>query len=134
MAWADLVARVRQLTAGEGVPVVFDGVGQATFEMSLRCLRPRGLLVTYGTASGPVPKFDLFRLNLMGGLSVTSPAFAWYLRSRPELLRRAGDLIDVVLRGVVKVHVNQTFHLSNAVEAHRALEARRPTGSSVLLP
>jgi NADPH2:quinone reductase len=130
----DVADRVRQLTAGEGVPVVFDGVGKDTFETSLKCLRPRGMMVSYGTASGPVPPFDLFALNRMGSLSITSAAFAWFMRSRPELLSRASDLMDVVLRGAVKIQVNQTFKLSDAAEAHRALESRRTQGASVLIP
>lgn len=130
----DVVARVRQLTAGEGVPVVFDAVGRATFDISLRCLRPRGTLVSFGTASGPVPPFDLFTLNKMGSLTITSAAFAWFFRSRPELLSRAHDLFDVVLKGAVKISVNQTFPLAQAAEAHRALEERRTQGASVLIP
>ncbi|TWG90160.1 NADPH2:quinone reductase [Mesorhizobium sp. J18] len=130
----DVVARVRQLTAGEGVPVVFDAVGRDTFDISLSCLRPRGTMVSFGTASGPVPPFDLFRLNRMGSLTITSAAFAWFVRSRPELLSRAADLIDVVLRGAVKIQVNQTFRLADAAEAHRALESRQTQGASVLIP
>ncbi len=130
----DVAARVRQLTAGEGVPVVFDGVGAATFQSSLASLRPRGLLVSYGTASGKVPPFDLFDLNRMGSLSVTSAAFAWFMRSRAELLMRAADLLDVVLRGAVKIQVNQTFRLADAADAHRALESRGTQGASVLIP
>jgi NADPH2:quinone reductase len=130
----DVADRVRQLTAGEGVPVVFDGVGKDTFDISLKCLRPRGLMVCYGTASGPVPPFDLFTLNRMGSLSITNAAFAWFMRSRPELLSRASDLMDVVLRGAVKIQVNQTFKLADAAEAHRALESRRTQGASVLIP
>ncbi|MEX0406842.1 quinone oxidoreductase [Aquibium sp. LZ166] len=126
--------RVRQLTAGEGVPVVFDGVGRDTFEASLNSLRPRGTLVSFGTASGPVPPFDLFTLNRLGSLSITSAAFAWFVRSRAELLSRASDLMDVVLRGAIKVQVNQTFALADAAEAHRALESRNTQGASVLIP
>jgi NADPH2:quinone reductase len=126
--------RVRQLTAGEGVPVVFDGVGKDTFDVSLNCLRPKGLMVCYGTASGPVPPFDLFMLNRMGSLSITNAAFAWFMRSRPELLSRARDLMDAVLRGAVKIQVNQTFKLADAADAHRALESRRTQGASVLIP
>lgn len=130
----DVAGRVRQLTAGEGVPVVYDAVGKDTFETSLACLRPRGLMVHFGTASGPIPPFDLFVLNKMGSLSITSAAFAWFVRSRPELLSRAHDLIDVVLRGVVKVQVNQKFRLADAADAHRALESRQTQGASVLIP
>jgi NADPH2:quinone reductase len=130
----DVAARVRQLTAGEGVPVVFDAVGRDTFEISLACLRPRGTMVHFGTASGPVPPFDLFTLNKMGSLSITSAAFAWFVRSRPELISRAHDLIDVVLRGTVKIQVNQRFRLADAADAHRALESRSTQGASVLIP
>ncbi|MDP2087332.1 MAG: quinone oxidoreductase [Gemmobacter sp.] len=130
----DVAARVRRLTAGEGVPVVFDGVGRDTFDASLHCLRPRGTMVCYGTASGPVPPFDLFTLNRMGSLSITSAAFAWFVRSRPELLSRASDLMDVVLRGAVRIQVNQTFALSDSANAHRALESRKTQGASVLIP
>jgi NADPH2:quinone reductase len=130
----DLVRRVRSLTAGEGVPVVFDSVGRDTFDLSLECLRPRGTLVAFGTASGPVPPFELFRLNKMGSLTVTSAAFAWFFRSRPELLARAADLFDVVLRGIVNVQVNQTFKLADVASAHQALESRKTLGASVLIP
>ena len=130
----DVAARVRQLTAGEGVPVVFDAVGRDTFETSLECLRPRGTLVSFGTASGKIPPFDLFQLNTMGSLSITSAAFAWFFRSRPELLARAADLFDVVLRGAVKVEIHQRFRLADAMAAHRALESRSTVGSSVLIP
>jgi NADPH2:quinone reductase len=130
----NIADRVRQLTAGEGVPAVFDGVGKDTFETSLACLRPRGLMVHFGTASGRVPPVDLFTLNKMGSLSITSAAFAWFFRSRAELLSRANDLFDVVLRGAVKVQVNQKFRLADAADAHRALESRQTSGASVLIP
>lgn len=131
---ADIAARVRSLTGGEGVPVVFDSVGKDTFDLSLDCLRPRGLMVSFGTASGRVPPFDVFALNSKGSLSVTSAAFAWFVRSREELLSRAADVIDVVLRGAVKIHVNQSFALADAAQAHQALETRKTLGSSVLIP
>jgi NADPH2:quinone reductase len=130
----DIPARVRTLTAGEGVPVVFDAVGAATFDASLASLRVRGTLVSFGTASGKVPPFDLFKLNLGGSLSITSAAFAFFVRSRPELLERARDLIDVVLRQAVRVQVNQEFRLADAAEAQRQLEARQTLGASVLVP
>ncbi len=127
--------RVRALTAGEeGVPVVFDGVGKATFQDSLASLRVRGTMVAFGTASGKVPPFDLFMLNQMGSLTITSAAFAFFVRSRHELLERSRDLFDVVLRGAVDVPINQEFQLSNAAEAHRALEGRKTHGASVLIP
>ena len=130
----DVADRVRQLTAGDGVPVVFDAVGRDTFQISLACLRPRGTLVSFGSASGPIPPFDLFLLNRLGSLSITSAAFAWFVRSRAELLSRASDLMDVVLRGAVKIQVNQTFRLADAADAHRALESRQTLGASVLIP
>ncbi|MGZ0244516.1 MAG: quinone oxidoreductase family protein [Alphaproteobacteria bacterium] len=127
-------ARVRALTAGEGVPVVFDSVGQDTFEASLHSLRPRGTLVSFGTASGPIPPLDIFRLNEMGSLYVTSAAFHWHLRNREEVLARAADLIDVVLRGAVRIPVNQRYPLADAAQAHRDMESRATTGMSVLIP
>ena len=128
----NLAERVRALTGGEGVPVVYDAVGKDTFESSLACLKVRGMLVCYGTASGPIPPFDLFRLNVMGSLSVTSAGLAWFTRSRPELLARAAELIDVVTRGVVKVPVRQKWPLAEAADAHRMLESRATSGMSVL--
>jgi Zinc-binding dehydrogenase len=125
---------VRALTAGEGVPVVYDSIGRDTFEESLRCLRPNATLVSFGSASGPVPPVDLFQLNQMGSLHVTSAAFAWFVRDRRELLRRASDLFDVVLRGAVRITVNQRYPLADAAHAHRDLETRRTSGFSVLLP
>lgn len=130
----NIATRVRALTAGEGVPVVFDAVGKDTFDLSLQCLRVRGTMVHYGTASGKVPPFDLFRLNQMGSLTITAAAFAFFVRSRPELLARARELVDVVLRGAVRIQVNQEFPLADAARAHRALESRSTLGASVLIP
>jgi len=130
----DVAARIKSLTGGEGVPVVYDAVGRDTLEASLASLRVRGTLVSFGTASGPTPPFDLFRLNPLGSLYLTSAGLGWYTRSRAELLQRAGELIDVVLRGVVQVPVRQRWPLAEAAEAHRALEGRRTSGMSVLLP
>ncbi len=130
----DIPGRVRSLTGGEGVPVVYDSVGKDTFETSLDCLRPHGLMVSFGSASGRVPPFDIFALNAKGSLSVTSAAFAWFVRSREELLSRAADVVDVVLKGAVAINVNQRFALKDAADAHRALESRRTVGSTVLLP
>jgi NADPH:quinone reductase len=129
-----LPGRVRALTAGEGVPVVFDSVGKDSFEASLQSLRTKGTLVSFGTASGPIPPFDIFRLNEMGSLYVTSAAFHWNLRNREEVLARAADLIDVVLRGDVRITVNQRYALKHAAQAHRDMESRATTGMSVLLP
>ncbi|KPL54987.1 quinone oxidoreductase [Prosthecomicrobium hirschii] len=130
----DIPGRIRSLTAGEGVPVVYDSVGHDTFELSLDCLKPRGLMVSFGTASGKVPPLDLFTLNRKGSLSVTSAAFAWFVQSREELRARAADVIDAVLSGVVKVHVHSQVPLAEAAEAHRALESRRTIGATVLIP
>jgi NADPH2:quinone reductase len=130
----DVVARVRELTGGVGLPVVYDGVGASTFENSLQCLRRRGLVVSYGSASGVIPPFDLFRLNRMGSLYVTSAGLADYTHSRGELVERANDLFAVVRSGAVRVEVQQRYPLAEAARAHRDLEARRTLGSSILLP
>jgi NADPH2:quinone reductase len=130
----DIPRQVRALTAGEGVPVVYDSVGKDTFALSLDCLRPRGLIVSFGSASGKVPPFDIFTLNSKGSLSLTSAAFAWFVRGRGELLMRAGDVLDIVLKGAVKVHVGATWPLAEAAQAHRALEARRTLGATVMIP
>ena len=130
----DVVARVRELTGGAGLPVVYDGVGAATFEKSLLCLRRRGLVVSYGTASGVIPPFDLFRLNRMGSLYVTSAGLADYTHTRAELVERADDLFAAVRSGAVRVEVRQRYPLAEAARAHRDLEARRTIGSSLLLP
>lgn len=130
----DIADRVRTLTGGEGVPVAFDSVGKDTYQASLESLRVRGMLVSFGSASGAIPPFNLFNLNSMGSLYVTSAGLAWYTRSRAELLERAGELIDLVCRGVLSVPVHQQWALTEAAEAHRALEARATTGMSVLLP
>lgn len=129
----DVVAAMKSLTAGEGVPVVFDAVGADTFEESLQCLRPKGLLVSYGTASGPIPPLDIFRLNHMGSLYVTSAAYLWHVRNREEMLNRAQDLIDVVSRGVVNIPVERRYPLAEVAEAHRDMESRSTTGMSVLI-
>lgn len=130
----DVVARVRELTGGAGLPVVYDGVGASTFESSLRCLRRRGLVVSYGSASGVIPPLDLFRLNRMGSLYVTSAGLADYTHDREELLARAQDLFGVVASGAVRVEVMQRYALADAARAHADLEARRTAGSSILLP
>ncbi len=130
----DFTQRVRKLTGGTGVPVVYDSVGKATWEGSLDCLRPRGLMVSYGNASGPVPAFEPGVLALKGSLFVTRPTLFSYAATRVELLAMADELFDVVKSGAVKVSVLQTFPLAEAADAHRALEARETTGSTVLLP
>jgi NADPH2:quinone reductase len=130
----DIVARVRALTADAGVPVVYDSVGRDTFEASLRCLAPHGTLVAFGTSSGRVPPFEIFQLNRLGSLYVTSPGFAWFVHTREELLARAADLFSVVLSGAVRIQPPRQYALADAATAHRDLEARRTSGASVLIP
>jgi NADPH:quinone reductase len=130
----DVMARVRELTGGEGLPVVYDGVGAATFEQSLASLRRRGVLVSYGSAGGVPPPLELFRLNRMGSLYVTSAGLADYIHDRREMLARAQDLFDTMRTGAVRVAVHQRYPLAEAPQAHRDLEARRTIGSSILVP
>ncbi len=130
----DVVARVRALTDGKGVPAVFDSVGASTFEISLSCLQRRGMLVSFGSASGAVPPLDFFRLNRMGSLYVTGAGFADYMSTRAELLERAAELFDVLKSGAVRVEIHQRYPLAEAARAHRDLEGRRTMGSSILLP
>jgi NADPH:quinone reductase len=130
----DFVARVRAITGGRGVPVVFDSVGQDTFEGSLACLAPRGLLVSFGTASGPIPPFDLFRLNTLGSLAVTSPAYVTYTRERAELLGRAAEVFAAVAAGTLRVAPPRLYPLEQAAQAHRDLQGREAAGVAVLQP
>ncbi len=130
----DFVARVKEITEGKGVPVVYDGVGKATFEGSLDCLQPRGLLVLYGNASGPVDAFNTGVLSQKGSLYLTRPTLMTYTAARRELVESANALFQVVLDGKVKIEVNQTYPLKDAAQAHRDLEGRKTTGSTVLLP
>jgi NADPH2:quinone reductase len=130
----DFVGRVKEITDGTGVPVVYDSVGRDTFLGSLDCLRPRGLLVSFGQASGPVAPFDIGLLNRKGALYLTRPSLMWYTQDRAELVRSAQALFAVVGSGTVRIEINQSFPLREAAEAHRALEARETTGSTVLLP
>jgi len=130
----DFVGAVRRLTQGNGVAAVFDSVGKDTFEKSLRCLAPRGLLVSFGTASGPIAPFDIFELNRLDSLYVTSPAFVTHSRDRSELLRRADALFGAVAAGVVNIKVGRTYPLADAAQAHEDVQARRTTGLSILVP
>jgi NADPH2:quinone reductase len=130
----DFVAEARQRTDGRGCDVVYDSVGQATFEGSLRALRPRGLLALFGQSSGPVPPFDLGRLNGLGSLFVTRPSLAHYTADRAELERRAGAVLGAVADGSLSVRIGARYPLAEADEAHRALEARRTTGKVLLIP
>jgi NADPH2:quinone reductase len=131
---ANLAAAVKRVTGGAMVPVVYDSVGKDTWGTSLDCLAPLGLMVSYGNASGPVPPVDIGILSTKGSLYVTRPNLNTYTAKRADLEKTAADLFDVVQKGVVKIEVNQTFPLKDAAAAHIALESRRTTGSTVLLP
>ncbi|MCZ4346372.1 quinone oxidoreductase [Devosia neptuniae] len=130
----DFAERVREITDGRGVDVVYDGVGKATFEKSLDCVRPRGLLASFGNASGVVAIPDITVLARKGSLYVTRPTGAHYFSQRAELLEGAKALFDAVASGAIKVQVNHSFPLAQAADAHRALESRQTTGSVVLIP
>ncbi|MBW2503632.1 MAG: quinone oxidoreductase [Deltaproteobacteria bacterium] len=130
----DWVARVRELTGGEGVSVVYDSVGKDTFLKSFDCLKPLGLLVSFGQASGPVPPIDPGILAAKGSLFLTRPSLMTYTAKRNDLLDSARELFAVIASGVVKVEISQTYPLSQAAQAQRDLEARKTTGSTVLIP
>jgi NADPH2:quinone reductase len=130
----DFAAEVRRLTNGRGVDVVYDSVGKTTFEGSLACLRPRGLLVLFGQSSGPVPPFDLARLNALGSLFITRPSLAHYMQSRAELELRAGEVLASIEKGALRVRIGARYPLAQAADAHRALEGRKTTGKVLLLP
>ena len=130
----NVVARVKEITGGKGVPVVYDGVGQSTLMISLDCLAPRGLLVSFGNASGPVKAFDLGLLAARGSLYVTRPTLMTYTASDEDLKETAEDLMAMVASGSVNIPVNQRYALADAVKAHEDLEARKTTGTTVLLP
>jgi NADPH:quinone reductase len=130
----DFPKRVRELTGGQGVPVVYDSVGKSTFAGSLDCLRPLGLMVSFGNASGPVPPFEPRLLTEKGSLYLTRPTLVTYTASRTDLEATAKDLFDVVLSGKVKIEINHTYALRDAEQVHRDLEGRKTTGSVVMLP
>jgi NADPH2:quinone reductase len=130
----ELVARVRELTRGKGVPVVYDSVGQDTFTASLDCLRPLGLMVTFGNSSGPVPPVSPLELSRRGSLFLTRPTLAHYTSTKGELNRAARELFELIGRGVIRVRIGQSYALKDAARAHADLEARRNTGSTVLIP
>jgi NADPH:quinone reductase len=132
--YADFGAVVREASGGAGAAVVYDGVGQATFDDSLAALRRRGYLVLYGASSGPVPPFDLQRLNTGGSLFVTRPTLGSYIASRGELLERAGDLFDWIQDGRLAVRIGGRYPLAEAGRAQDDLAARRTTGKLLLLP
>ena len=128
----DFQSRVMEITGGKKVPVVYDSVGKDTFARSLDCLQPMGVMILYGAASGPVPPFDLGQLAAKGSLFITRPTLFVYTAKREDLVASATELFDLVLHGAVKLHVNQTYALKDAAQAHRDLEARKTTGSTVL--
>jgi NADPH2:quinone reductase len=127
----DFVAEVKRITGGKGVQVVYDSVGRDTFVKSLDCLRPRGLMVSFGQSSGPVDPIDLRLINSRGSLYITRPSLMHYTSTREELLETARDLFDQVAKGAVKATIGQTYALADAAQAHRNLEARKTTGSVV---
>ena len=126
--------RVKEITKGKGVPVVYDGVGKDTFMESLDCLSPRGLMVSFGNASGAVPPFNAAILAGKGSLFLTRPTLNTYTAARADLLKSAQELFSVVKSGAVKIRINQTYPLRDAAQAHADLESRKTTGSTVLLP
>jgi NADPH2:quinone reductase len=130
----NFVERVKAITKGKGVPVVYDGVGKDTFMGSLDCLSPLGLMVSFGNASGAVPPFNLGVLAQKGSLFLTRPTLFSYTNKREDLLTAARELFSVVKSGKVKISINQTYPLREAAQAHMDLEARKTTGSTVLLP
>jgi NADPH2:quinone reductase len=132
--YGDFGAAVREASGGAGAAVVYDGVGAATFDQSLAALRPRGYMVLYGAASGPVPPFELQRLAAGGSLFVTRPTLVHYVATRAELLRRAGDLFSWISQGQLSVRVGATYPLEQAARAHEELGGRRTTGKLLLLP
>ena len=130
----NFVERVKEITGGKGAPVVYDGIGKDTFPASLDCLAPRGMFVSYGNASGPVAAFNLGMLAQKGSLYATRPTLVNYATDRHSLNAMANELFGMVKAGKIKADVRQTFPLRDAAEAHRALQARQTTGSTVLLP
>lgn len=134
LASSDIPARVREITGGKGVPVVYDSVGKATFQSSLDCLMPRGLLVSFGNASGKPDPLDPLVLSQKGSLYLTRPKLADYTATREELVAAGEAVFSVVKNGVLNVIIGQRFALGEAGEAHRAIEERRTTGSTLLFP
>ena len=130
----DVAKRVREITGGEGVAVVYDGVGKDTFMGSLDSLRVRGMMVSFGNASGPVPPFDPLLLSQKGSIFITRPTLNHYTAKRADLVALGHELFDVVGAGTVEIAVNQSYDLADAASAHRDLEARKTTGSTILLP
>jgi NADPH2:quinone reductase len=130
----NFVARVKEITGGKGVPVVYDSVGKDTWPASLDCLEPLGTFVTFGNASGPLPPINALDLSTKGSLYFTRPTLVHYIAKREDLLATAKDLFDIVISGKVKLKINQRQKLADAAQAHRDLEGRKTTGSTILLP
>jgi len=130
----NFVERVKAITGGKGLPVVYDSVGKTTWEGSLDCLRPRGMMVSFGNASGAVPPFNIIVLSQKGSLYVTRPTLVTYIASRTDLEETAKSLFDVVKSGKVKVEITARYKLADAAQVHRDLEARKTTGSVIMLP
>jgi NADPH2:quinone reductase len=130
----DFASRVNEITDGKGVNVVYDSVGRVTFASSLDCLKPIGLMVSFGQSSGPVAPFDIGLLGAKGSLFLTRPSLMTYTAQREELLAHAGDLFEVVENGTVKIDIHRTYPLKDTAQAHRALESRETTGSIILVP
>jgi NADPH:quinone reductase len=125
---------VRRATGGAGVHVVYDGVGATTFEKGLDCLRPRGMMVLFGAASGPVPPFDLGQLSVKGSLYVTRPTLFSYILDDTELHARAAEVLGWIAAGELKLRIEEDYPLARAADAHRALEGRQTTGKVLLVP
>ena len=130
----NFVERVREITAGRGVPVVYDSIGKDTFIGSLDCLSPLGTMVSFGSASGPVPPFGLQELASRGSLYITRPTLFTHVKQRANLEAMTADLFEMVASGKVKIDINQRYALQDVAQAHRDLEARKTTGSSILIP
>jgi NADPH:quinone reductase len=130
----DIVARVRELTGGAGVPVVYDSIGKATFETTLKCLYPRGIFVSFGATSGPPPAVEAGTLQKLGSLYFTRPTLATYCASRADVELSTGRLFHMIAKGAVKAHVGKRYPLAEAAAAHADLEAGRTSGSSLLIP
>ena len=130
----DFEPEVKRITGGRGVDVVYDGVGATTFDKSLSCLRPRGFMVLFGAASGPVPPLDIQVLNVRGSLFLQRPSLNHHIAAREELLQRAGEVLGWIRDGKVKLRIEHQFPLAQAAEAHKALEGRKTTGKILLIP
>ena len=131
---AESNARTKELTGGKGVPVVYDAIGKDTFPKSLDVLQPRGMFVSYGSSSGPVPDFSIMLLAQKGSLYATRPTLFTYAATRPQLLAMADDMFKLVAAGKLQSEARQRFALKDAAAAHRALESRATTGATVLMP